>query len=190
MAPRRKRAFEGDEEVLATALYDAMTVPEFLCYDESLSAPGQPLKIQRQEKLWKALYAQDKSFTFVQTELEKLLVDLAARAGVEKWSRPLDASEVKKWSTSIAKQLRAQGRHLSQALTKARGKRFPPWLARTLGIKSEDPEGQSQPTIGAFLKKAKKKDEKKDNIDPNEYMHTFDSESKLAYRSYPGQRPE
>ena len=113
MPPR----FAGDGGKILEIICRRAAVPDFLPYGDFSNCKTEPKKILAQREMWQQLRVEHPSLSFPQSVLEIIMEQVAGEKASE-WNRPLDAAEVKDFKARMARRMRAQSRHICQALIK------------------------------------------------------------------------
>ena len=93
MAPNN-RSSAGDESQIVDVLCKYATVPDWISYGENVQTPLSHTKIVPHRAMWRELASVHPSLQFSQSQIERVLEPVAAKAGSSTWPRALQADEI------------------------------------------------------------------------------------------------
>ena len=129
-----RSTYKGDAEPVVAAISLVATKPNFLAYTEDLKrGPLEATKITRVAPMWYELHKLHRSLTWTQSFMKEALLQVA-KAQSPIWGRDL-GEDLDTWATAVAKQMRAQARHLAHGIRNGRA-----WATTCVADKSEEAE--------------------------------------------------
>ena len=115
MAPR----YPGTPGDLAEVIKPFAVVPDWIKYGELMNKSRVEVsKVLAHKKMWQELKTHHNSLAWSQKTMEDALLIVAGEQGKHVWPRELDEGEMASFSLRMARRIRTQARHITQAIAK------------------------------------------------------------------------